>query len=107
MANLKTINKIVTKNLEAALSKGAINSGADPEAVYEYVDGQRSQKIIGYKYFLIVPGYSDLFDVKVEGQKISLKSLSQVELENVSARVYVFNDNIGLSIKAQSIKEVA
>jgi|SRR5699024_7780569 len=83
-----------------------------PRAYTKFVDGKNTGEIEGYKYSIVLPDFFfEKIEVKIEQDEPSIsqdvvekeKSIA-VKLEDLEAFVYSFNNRIGISFKAKSIK---
>lgn len=83
-----------------------------PQAYTKFVDGKNTGEIEGYKYSIVLPDFLfEKIEVKVEQDKPSIsqevvakeKSIA-VKLDDLQAFVYSFNNRVGISFRAKSIK---
>lgn len=83
-----------------------------PQAYTKFVDGKNTGEIQGYKYNIVLPDFLfEKIEVKVEQDEPSIsqevvekeKSIA-VRLEDLEAFVYSFNNRVGVSFRAKSIK---
>lgn len=76
---------------------------------YEYVNGSKTDNIIGYKYNIVaIDCDAQAFSVKIAGEKQldEIEGHVNVQLVNANFIIYSLNGRIGVSAKADKIIKV-
>jgi len=102
--------KITDIVIDAEATIGTNPLLVDVKPCYVYVDGQKSDKIDGYRYTVALPEHQfEKIGVKVLGELLVQKPESgyvPVKFKNINFRIYWKNGTYDVSATADSVQEM-